>query len=111
MLGRSVLLLLLCLTVFATSASAERAWVLWSQTLRTTVPPIEYWSADAAFQTKADCEKKAHAEYEKIKREHEEFKKKVEELEKSRGGGTPPAVRLKVVCLPDTVDPRGAKTR
>jgi hypothetical protein len=108
-LFRAVSLSFLCLTFLATSASAEGAWVLWSQTLRTSLPPMESWSADATFETKADCEKKARAEWEKIKREREKFKKRVEELERSGGGGAPPAVRLKVVCLPATVDPREPK--
>ncbi len=60
----------------------------------------------AAYGSKADCETKAREEHEKIRQEREDFKKEADERLRS-GRGLPVGVRLGVVCLPDTVDPRG----
>ena len=74
----------------ATSASAECAWVLWSQTLvlaPATAPGIDpmqrarlSWGPERAYKNQVDC---------------------VRALETQKEG--------KWLCLPDTVDPRGPK--
>ena len=87
---RIVLCTLLCLLGIATSAYAECAWVLWQEL------PVASggWSLDAgreiAFPTKAACEKRLRA--------------RVQSFAQATTGMKP-----FLVCLPDTVDPRGPK--
>jgi len=105
-LGRKAsLLVALYLLASAATAHAECAWVLWSQTVATGGAGLkEHWGVEAAHEKPGDCEKAARAESERIKQG------RAGELEEMKKSGTT-AVRVKAVCLPDTVDPRGEKAK
>jgi hypothetical protein len=79
-----------CLCAAVTSASAECGWVLWSWSATTN-------SAVLAFESRAQCDA-AETEWNKKAREsgHQIL------IEKTVYGVT-------YECLPDTLDPRGAK--
>ena len=66
-------------------ADAACAWVSWVSPVRVGQP---LWQVDAAHSTRADCERRLAELLENFNRQH-------------------PETRLDVVCLPDTVDPRG----
>ena len=87
---RIVIAALSSLFAFATSASAECAWVLWQQLPNGS----GVWSLDEgreiAFPTKPKCEKR--------------LKARAQAFAQATTGPRP-----FLVCLPNTVDPRGAK--
>ncbi len=90
---RSVSLSLLCLTVFATSAAAECAWVLWKtlHVMRGGEIVVTEWSIAESYSTQKECEHWANY-YGPLAR-----------------AGKPASPVISFRCLPDTVDPRGPK--
>ncbi len=88
-----ILVLVTCgLLAFASSASAECAWVLWLFATPHEGPNI--WAVVDAFGTEEACRKGAQVTDEKIK------------SSKPSGAGMQLTYPR---CLPDTVDPRGLK--
>ena len=82
--------------------------MLWREILLT--PPTSadptrnrYWDVVNAYDARDMCEKALKPEEERRKRQLDDIKKETTE------GKTIQAVPLKVVCLLDTVDPRGPK--
>ncbi len=96
-----ILVGLVCVTAFATSASAECAWVLWTKD--SALDKTGAWGYTAfgpeVFDTRAECEKVS------LKYRANRLKS-YEDAKKAGFNATPPA---SYQCLPDTVDARGPK--
>ena len=107
-LTRSVAIVV-ALTVSPLAASAECAWVLWSNSVALTATGSSMsWAVRRGFQTASDCDKGAELEA-------------TDYAQATRGSVTkaprgPSVMNLGLgavdfVCLPDTVDPRAPKTK
>ncbi len=100
-LHRVALLILVCVTVLPTSASADCAWVLWTKD--SALDKTGAWGYTAfgpeVFDTRAECEKGS------LKYRANRLKS-YGNAKEAGFNATPPA---SYQCLPDTVDPRGPK--
>jgi hypothetical protein len=108
---RVVSLSLLCLTVFATPASAECAWVVWQQ----TVKPVQEWAIFDAHPTVTECSAWLVEYASTLKRDG--YSVSAMPDSPPRPGAVLPRTFTfrkggetgSFMCLPDTVDPRGPK--
>jgi len=96
-LRRALLPTLAILLLFASSAAAECAWVVWNQIMSTNpaAPPEGLWQPSESFKTLDQCKTFA----EKMNMRGPTF---------SRDAAGDRYISSNV-CLPDTVDPRGPK--
>ena len=114
-------LTLWCLTVFATSAAAECAWVLWVQETRldyTANTEEHRWHVAGAAVSQEACDALLAHEVETVTPPQSSRKnvlyKGVDFLQFSTDKPDDKVSRVErfdYVCLPDTVDPRGPKPK
>ena len=121
---RRVLLATLCtLLTFATSAFAEGAWVLWSQPfefnlddLKKSVERPLSWDPIDASATEAGCRRRMKETIEEVRQMYVgQYGNAADFLsvgEDSYAATIPfmqTRISARLLCLPDTVDPRGPK--
>src|SRR5437867_1803266 len=119
---RALLLTLASLLLFASSVSAECAWVLWNEETRqdfTANTEARVWHVTAAAPTKVECETRLRQEIEMVTHpetppKHVPYKVRGDAVQFFHFPSDDPnakAVRWQTfgyACLPDPVDPRGS---
>jgi hypothetical protein len=114
-LRRVVLFSLLCLTTFATSAAAARAWVLWKQpaTLKGGDDGWELWAAYPALTSCTQALDSREAEARKGMPFTDISRRAPTDLflmfREDKSGIFTSGITWQ--CLPDTVDPRGPREK
>jgi hypothetical protein len=128
MRSRCILFMLLCLLAVAPSAAADCAWVLWTALSDPDVQPSEgekVWRIHDAFASQSAC---AQGRATVLVRWRDEAQRTVRlgeltvsaeliepdgkmTLFREGSGRVVRAQNERVLCLPDTLDPRGPKTK
>jgi len=108
--ARHIALALLGVVVLSSPASAQCAWVLWIEESRIVVykrderPPR--WTLVGGYASRSECEEGQRAKVATLaKRERAEVSSNVI----SEDFGTDIVRQTRVICVPDTIDPRGPK--
>ncbi len=96
---RVSLMVAFSLLTSAATASAECAWVLWGR-ITTINPATDLWNVLGAYESRNACERDRPAT-------EQELTKGAVEL--TRRAHPDAKIAASVLCLPDTVDPRGPK--
>ena len=100
------LLLIVVLVLLPTAALAECAWVLWMEQAYRTFKADE-WTPIAAYPTYPECQKQVRAKIAGwLKEGATALTGNVVKFQK---GDT--LLTARVLCLPDTIDPRGPVTK
>jgi hypothetical protein len=93
---RASLLAALSLLTSVAMASAECAWILWAGGVKTSGEAV--YAPIEGYPTRAEC----------VKGRSASSLDEVEQLKRDVAGA---GMKLAFTCLPDTVDPRGPKTK
>ena len=124
-LRRVLLPTLATLFLSATSVTAECAWVLWKDAFLGVAPvrPLRTWTADGAWPGEAECRSKmreriqlAPPPAEQLRERELTFKTIMSEdqyttVGEDEAGQRRLLITVQFLCLPDTVDPRGPRSR
>ena len=123
-LRRASVIAALCMLVWAATAAAECAWVLWEQTTTRKAasknPDETQWGPIATASAQPNCESSKASRIRDTARKLSSASRPqdtIAPLDDSvmcswqEPDGTKAAQLFRFLCLPDTVDPRGAKEK